>query len=121
VALVLGAAVAGVLGTFLLLGITRASRIKEDAAGGHPLRLLRLRSAAADLPATQPDAAQAGLNTFLFGQAATLLVRDVVTMAAFGGAALLVLVVLWKEFKLLSFDRDFGASLGFPMTSSTPC
>ena len=117
VALVLGAAVAGVLGTFLLLGITRASRIKEDAAMGVILSvffgfgLLLLT-----FLQRNPTAAQAGLNTFLFGQAATLLVRDVVTMAAFGGAALLVLVVLWKEFKLLSFDRDFGASLGFPMT-----
>ncbi len=64
-----------------------------------------------------PTAAQAGLNSFLFGQAATLLVSDVITMAVFGGAALLALVVLWKEFKLLSFDRDFGSSLGYPMTA----
>ncbi len=117
VALVLGATVAGVLGTFLLLGITRASRIKEDTAlgvilsvfFGFGLLLLTFLQ-------RNPTAAQAGLNTFLFGQAATLLVRDVVTMAAFGGAALLALVALWKEFKLLSFDRDFGASLGYPMT-----
>jgi manganese/zinc/iron transport system permease protein len=27
----------------------------------------------------------------------------------------LLLALFWKEFKLLSFDRDFGASLGFPM------
>ena len=63
-----------------------------------------------------PDARQAGLNTFLFGQAATLLVtRDVVVMALFGGDALALLLLFWKEFKLLSFDRDFGASLGFPV------
>ena len=100
-----------------LLAITRLSRIKEDAAlgvilsvfFGFGLLLLTFLQ-------RNPTAAQAGLNTFLFGQAATLLVRDVVTMAAFGGAALLALVVLWKEFKLLSFDRDFGSSLGFPMT-----
>ena len=117
VVLVLGAAVAGVLGTILLLAITRASRIKEDAAlgvilsvfFGFGLLLLTFLQ-------RNPTAAQAGLNTFLFSQAATLLVRDVVTMAAFGGAALLALVVLWKEFKLLSFDRDFGSSLGYPMT-----
>ncbi|MCB0075665.1 MAG: metal ABC transporter permease, partial [Caldilineaceae bacterium] len=62
-----------------------------------------------------PDARQAGLNSFLFGQAATLLTRDVVVMALFGGAALLLMLLFWKEFKLLSFDRDYGASLGFPM------
>ncbi|MBP8949532.1 MAG: metal ABC transporter permease [Candidatus Promineofilum sp.] len=117
VTLVLGAAVAGVLATFLLLTITRYSRIKEDAAlgvilsvfFGFGLLLLTFLQ-------RNPTAAQAGLNTFLFGQAATLLVRDVLTMALFGGVALLALALFWKEFKLLSFDRDFGASLGFPMT-----
>ncbi len=117
VALVLGAAVAGVTATFLLLTITRYSRIKEDAAlgvilsvfFGFGLLLLTFLQ-------RNPTASQAGLNKFLFGQAATLLTRDVIVMATFGGAALLVVVLLWKEFKLLSFDRDFGASLGFPMT-----
>src|SRR5262249_14082957 len=61
------------------------------------------------------DAAQAGLDRFLFGQAATLLEGDVYLMAAFGVPALLAAALLWKEFKLLSFDPDFGASLGFPM------
>jgi manganese/zinc/iron transport system permease protein len=55
------------------------------------------------------------LNHFLFGQAATLLGGDVLMMAIFGGVALLLLLLFWKEFKLLSFDRDFGASLGLPM------
>jgi manganese/zinc/iron transport system permease protein len=116
VVLVLGAAVAGVIGTFALLSITRFSRIKEDAALGIILSvffgfgLLLLTYLQRN-----PTAAQAGLNKFLFGQAATLLTRDVITMAAFGGGALLLLVLFWKEFKLLSFDRDFGASLGFPM------
>jgi manganese/zinc/iron transport system permease protein len=116
--LVLGAAVAGVLGTFLLLAITRYSRVKEDAAlgiilsvfFGFGLMLLTYLQ-------RNPTAAQAGLNSFLFGQAATLLVGDVITMAVFGGAALLAMVLLWKEFKLLSFDRDFGSSLGYPMTA----
>ena len=62
-----------------------------------------------------PDARQAGLNHFLFGQAATLLAGDVLVMAIFGGAALALMLIFWKEFKLLSFDRDFGASLGLPM------
>ncbi|MCZ6677161.1 MAG: metal ABC transporter permease [Candidatus Poribacteria bacterium] len=55
------------------------------------------------------------MDTFLFGQAAALLERDVITMASLGAFALLVMLIFWKEFKLLSFDPDFGASLGFPM------
>ncbi len=118
VVLVLGAAVAGVLATFLLLGITRYSRIKEDAALGIILSVFfGFGLVLLTYLQRNPTAAQAGLNSYLFGQAATLLTRDVVTMAAFGGGALLVVALLWKEFKLLSFDRDFGASLGFPMTA----
>ena len=31
-----------------------------------------------------------------------------------GGGAVLVVALFWKEFKLLSFDPDFAASLGLP-------
>ncbi len=116
VVLILGAAVAGVIGTLFMLTITSFTRIKEDSAlgiilsvfFGFGLMLLTFLQ-------RNPGANQAGLNSFLFGQAATLLVRDVITMAIFGGGALLLLALFWKEFKLLSFDRDFGASLGYPM------
>lgn len=114
--LLLGAAIAGILGTLLMIGITRHTRIKEDSAlgivlsvfFGFGLMLLTFLQ-------RNPDARQAGLNNFLFGQAATLLEQDVVTMAVFGGGALLLMALFWKEIKLLSFDVDFGASLGFPM------
>jgi manganese/zinc/iron transport system permease protein len=116
VVLMSGAAVAGITGVLLMVAVTRYTRIKEDSMLGIVLSvffgfgLLLLTWLQRN-----PDARQAGLTTFLFGQAATLLTRDVVAMAVFGGAALLLLALFWKEFKLLSFDRDFGASVGFPM------
>ena len=117
VVLVVGAAVAGVLGTFLLLSITRYSRIKEDAALGIILSVFfGFGLVLLTFLQRNPTAAQAGLNSYLFGQAATLLTSDVITMVVFGGGALLLLILFWKEFKLLSFDRDYGSSLGFPMT-----
>jgi manganese/zinc/iron transport system permease protein len=63
----------------------------------------------------RPDATQAGLDKFLFGQAAALLERDVVTMGILGASAILITMLLWKEFKLLSFDPDFASTLGFPV------
>lgn len=114
--LMAGAAAAGIAGVLLVIAITRNTRIKQDAALGIILSvffgfgLMLLTFLQRD-----PNARQAGLNHFLFGQAATLLGGDVLMMAIFGGAALLLLALFWKEFKLLSFDRDFGASLGFPM------
>ena len=114
--LILGAAVAGWIGTLFVMAIVNATRLKSDSALGLVLSVffgfgLMLLTFIQKLP----NANQAGLDTFLFGQAATVLKRDVVTMAALGVIALFVMVLFWKEFKLLSFDRDFGASLGFPM------
>lgn len=117
VVLLLGAAIAGLISTLVMIGINRYTRIKEDSAlgiilsvfFGFGLLLLTFLQ-------RNPDARQAGLNKFLFGQAATLLVQDVLVMSLFGGVALLLMLLFWKEFKLLTFDRDFGASLGYPMT-----
>jgi manganese/zinc/iron transport system permease protein len=58
---------------------------------------------------------QSGLDKFLFGQAATLLPRDVMIMAALGGVVLLLVLLFFKELRVLSFDPEFGASIGFPM------
>jgi manganese/zinc/iron transport system permease protein len=114
--LIVGAALAGWLGTLCLIAIVRYTRIKEDSALGLILSVFfGLGLMLLTFLQRSPDARQAGLNNFLFGQAATLLERDVITMAVVGGLALLLMALLWKEFKLLSFDRDFGASLGFPM------
>ena len=58
-----------------------------------------------------PVASQAGLDTFLFGQAATLLARDVATIGILGSVVLLIVLAVWKEFKLLCFDPDFALLL----------
>lgn len=114
--LMIGAIIAGWIATLLILSIVQATRIKHDSALGFVLSVffgfgLVLLTFVQRLP----DARQAGLDRFLFGQAAALLQRDVITMAVMGGVALLVMAVFWKEFKLLSFDVEFGSSLGFPM------
>jgi manganese/zinc/iron transport system permease protein len=114
--LIVGATVAGWLGTLLIMNVVKYTRVKADSAMGLVLSVffgfgLMLLT----FVQRMPDANQAGLDTFLFGQAAALLQRDVITMAAIGGLALILMTVFWKEFKLLSFDPEFGASMGFPM------
>lgn len=114
--LVMGAILAGWVATLSMITIVKRTRIKEDSALGLVLSVF-FGFGLMLLTFTQrmPDARQAGLNKFLFGQAATLLAQDVVVMAFLGGIALLVMVLLWKEFKLLAFDREFASSLGFPV------
>ncbi|MEM6287686.1 MAG: metal ABC transporter permease [Bacteroidota bacterium] len=116
--LVMGAALAGWLGTLCVMGITGRSRVPQDAALGIVLSVFfGLGMVLLTWIQARPTAAQAGLDTFLFGQAAALVGRDVVTMAVLGAAALVALVVFWKEFKLLLFDPDFAAVQGFPVRS----
>jgi manganese/zinc/iron transport system permease protein len=114
--LFLGALVAGLVGALLILAIVRLSRIKEDSAIGIVLSVF-FGAGIVLLTYIQklPFGNQSGLDKFLFGQAATLMPRDVQAMALLGGSALVLAVVFYKELKLLTFDREFGASVGFPM------
>ena len=114
--LVGGAFAAGWLGSVLVSQITARSRVPGDSALGIVLAVFfGVGLVFLTFVQGRPDAAQAGLDRFLFGQAATLVERDVVVIAALGGAALATLAAFWKEFKLLTFDPEFGASLGFPI------
>jgi len=114
--LMVGAGLAGWVGTLAVQVIVRRSRVPYDSALGIVLAVF-FGAGLVLLTHIQklPNAAQAGLESFLFGQAASLLRRDVVTMAVLGTAALVIVFLMWKEFKLLSFDPDFAASLGWPV------
>ncbi|MCE2413308.1 metal ABC transporter permease [Candidatus Poribacteria bacterium] len=114
--LVLGAAIAGWLGTLLILGIVRLTRIKYDSALGIILStFFGFGLVLHTLIQRTGNANQAGLDTFLFGQAATILESDVLTIGILGGTAIVIMLVFWKELKLLVFDDGFAASLGFPI------
>ena len=114
--LVLGAAVAGWVGTLMVMWVVTATRVKEDSALGLILSVFfGLGLVLLTYVQRLPMASQAGLDRFLFGQAATLLERDVMVIGGLGGVAVLITLLAWKEFKLLSFDPEFGASLGIGM------
>lgn len=114
--LVAGAALAGWVGTLAVTAVVRRSRVPFDAALALVLSVFFGFGLVLLVVAQQrPDGAQAGLDAYLFGQAAALVGRDVATVAALGALALGTSLLLWKEFKLLAFDEAFGASLGLPM------
>lgn len=111
-----GALAAGLLGSLLILATVRWSRIKEDSAIGIVLSVffgigIVLLTYIQKLPAGN----QSGLDKFLFGQAATLVVEDLQVMAVLGTIVVALVLIFYKEFKLLAFDREFGSSLGLPM------
>jgi len=116
IVLLLGAAAAGWVGTLLVMNIVKNTRVKYDSALGLVLSVFfGFGLVLLTYIQRMPVASQAGLDTFLFGQAATLLARDVATIGILGLAVLLIVLAVWKEFKLLCFDPDFARSLGFPI------
>ena len=112
--LLLGALLSGLLATFLINSVSKFSRIKFDSSlaiilsvffGGGLVLLTYIQKI--------PNANQAGLENFIFGQASTVLLRDVKIIAILGSILLVIVMLFWKEFKLVSFDMDFAESLGF--------
>lgn len=116
VVFMLGAIIAGMLATVGITAITRHTRIKADAAMGIVLSLF-FGIGIVLLTHIQHSGYgnQSGLDKFLFGQAASMTAKDVYAM---GGVALVLVVCSWllfKEFKLLSFDAGYGRGLGYPV------
>lgn len=115
IVLMLGAAISGWIGTLLILRIVRDTRLSEDTALGVILTVFfGLGIVLLTQIQHSDNANQAGLDHYLFGQAATLVSEDVRTMAVVGGIALAIVGLLFKEMKLLAFDPEFAASIGFP-------
>ena len=116
IVLLIGAAIAGWLATVAVTMITETTRIKYDGALGLALSVffgfgLVLLTYIQKIP----NANQAGLDAFLFGQAASLVMSDVKLMAVIGFSSLLCVGLFWKEFKILSFDPEFARTLGMPV------
>ena len=112
--LLVGALISGLLGAFWIRGIVKRTHLKSDTALGLILSIFfGFGMLLLTYIQKQPNANQSGLDKFLFGQAATLLARDVWFMALVTFVCLCVLLLFWKEFKILLFDADYAKTLGF--------
>lgn len=111
-----GALFTGTLAALVILLLTRMSRLKTDAALGIALSVFfAFGVVLLTYIQGKNNAAQGGLDAFLFGQAAAILRSDLWLMGGVTVVALGLVAVLWKEFKLVSFDPEFASSLGFPV------
>ena len=112
--LLVGAGVTSWLGVYFIRIVTNTTRIKQDAAMGIVLAAWFAAGIALLVYIqARPDASQAGLDTFIFGQAAAIVERDVRLIAVVGAASFVVLGLFWKEFKLITFDSEFAGANGF--------
>ena len=114
--LLLGASATSFIAARAVAAITRHTRLKEDAA--QAITLTTFFGVGIVLLTTiqhSGSGAQSGLDKFLFGQTAALVRSDVNIMIGIAVVLCFVAVLLYKEFKLLCFDPEFGTGLGFSM------
>lgn len=119
--LTIGAVIASTLAVLLANWIAADSRISIDAAmaitlalffgGGMVFMRIIIRS---NLPK------RGGITDYIFGNAATLVNDDLVTIAIFGLLTFLVTGLAWKEFKLFSFDPVQAEIMGFSSRIISP-
>jgi manganese/zinc/iron transport system permease protein len=111
--LLVGAGIAGLIGALMMVGIERTSRIRPDAAIGVVLSsFFSLGIVLLTYISSTGNSQQAGLETYLFGQAAGLLERDVAVMAGLAAGAIACVAIGFRPLKASIFDRAFAASIG---------
>ncbi|OBR64398.1 manganese ABC transporter [Paenibacillus oryzae] len=109
-----GAAAAGFLATFGISFITRHTKLKQDAALGIVLSsFFGLGIVLLTFIQHGDYGNQAGLDKFLFGQAAAMVGGDVITMSVISAVLVGICSLLFKQFKLISFDPGFAKGLGY--------
>ncbi|MEY8353187.1 iron chelate uptake ABC transporter family permease subunit [Lachnospiraceae bacterium 54-53] len=112
--LLAGAFISGLLATLFIVSIVRHTRVKFDSALALVMSVFfGLGMVLLTYVQKIPNSNQAGLKRFIFGQASTLLERDIILMVICGVVLLFLVLLFWKEFKLFTFDSDFAQSLGF--------
>jgi manganese/zinc/iron transport system permease protein len=115
--LLVGATMTGVLGVLCIQAILRYSRLREDAAIGIVLSVF-FGAGIVGLSYIQANAASgsAGLNKFIYGQAATMQPPDVLLMGGIALSAMLATFLFLKEFALVCFNDSFAKVDGWPVS-----
>jgi len=116
ITLMLGAILAGLLSLILMETLTRARLTRPDTAIALMLSVF-FGAGIVMLTAIQHqgNAAQAGLDKFLLGKAASITSLDLKFIAISSAIILSLISLFFRGFYLLSFDEDFAHSAGFPV------
>lgn len=113
--LLLGATTTGVLGVLCIHAIVRFTRLREDAAIGIVLSVFFGAGVVALTYIQKNAAGAAGLNGFIYGQAAAIGRADTILLGAIALAAVLAALLLLKEFTLVCFNDAFARVDGWPV------
>lgn len=112
-ALLAGSLVFGWISLICIDLIRRYTKLETDAAIGMVLSVFfGLGIMMLTMIQNSGNSAQSGLNAFIFGQAAAILPSDIIIFSIVSLVVIMVIAILYKEFKVVSFDSGFAASAG---------
>lgn len=115
--LLIGGCLVGGIGSYLVDYLVRTTKLKKDAALGIVLSVFfGLGLVLLTWVQKHAIAHQAILNKFLFGSAATLVMQEVWLIALVTIAITAVLLLFWKELSLITFDKEYAATLDYPVS-----
>lgn len=115
-ALITGAFITGWISIYLVDLIVRKSRIKQDAAIAMVISFFfAIGIVLLTYIQKHGNGNHAGLDHFLFGQAAAISKYDVMLFAIVFVVILFAVVLLYKNLVILSFNPDFAQSVGIPV------
>ena len=113
--LLFGATVTGVIGVAAVMAIRNTTKIKDDTAMGIVLSVFfGLGIAILGMVQEMPKASAAGLEAFIYGKAASMVMQDFVLISCVAFVVIGCTVLLIKEFTVLCFDEEFTSALGWP-------
>lgn len=110
-----GGAITGTIGIFLMHLIVHKSSLKKDTALGIILSVFfGFGLVLLTIIQKYPLGNQSILNKFLFGNASTLLHSDLWLISMIFIIVTLVIILFWKQFKLIAFDQNYLQSIKYP-------
>ncbi|PPL03452.1 metal ABC transporter permease [Parapedobacter indicus] len=114
--MLVGAFITGWLALITIDYIATKSKLKKDAAIGLVLSVFFGAGMVMMTYIQQSgNAAQSGLDHFIFGKAATLIGTDLVIFSVLAAVLLVAVGLFFKAFALVAFDRPYAEALGYPV------
>ncbi|WP_257670283.1 metal ABC transporter permease [Parapedobacter tibetensis] len=111
-----GAFVSGWLSLVAIDYITAKSKIKKDAAIGLVLAVFfGVGMVMMTFIQQTGNAAQSGLDHFIFGKAAALVGDDLLIFSILAAVILITVGLFFKAFTLVAFDKNYAQALGYPV------
>ena len=109
----IGALISGLIASSWIHSIMKRTILKTDTALGIVLSsFFGIGIVLLTYIQNLPNSNQSGLENYLFGQAATLMEKDLWIMGSILTITLVILSIFWKECKITLFDKTHAQTLG---------